>query len=240
MDVSALIAQAQANPPVMFLAGVLLAALLITLLNVLKASLGGGKSSGGKVFLDATKFQPLPLTKVDRISHNTLRLRFDLPDPQMRLGLPIGQHITFLARDNEGKDVYRPYTPVTDDDTRGSVEFVIKVYPQGKMSQVVGAMKMGDTMQMKGPRGRFAYKRNQWREIGEGEERSRGAGREDDGVPGRNEKKLTPPKPTPTTPPPTKQACSPVAQASPRCTKLQWLCSKTPKTAPSCRSCTAP
>jgi cytochrome-b5 reductase len=174
IDAAALIAQAQAHPPVMFLAGVLMAALLIALLNLLR---GGGSS---KVFLDATKFQPLPLTKVDRISHNTLRLRFDLPEPSMRLGLPIGQHITFLARDAEGKDVYRPYTPVTDDGaTRGHVEFVIKVYPQGKMSQVVQGMRVGDTMQMKGPRGRFAYKRNQWREIGEKErerERERGGG----------------------------------------------------------------
>lgn len=161
-----LIDQAQAHPPVMFLAGVALAALLIVLLNALRAALSGGASKS-KVFLDATKFQPLPLSKVDRVSHNTLRLTFDLPQPDMRVGLPIGQHITFLARDAEGKDVYRPYTPVSSDDTLGRVEFVIKVYPQGKMSQVVGGMRVGDTMMMKGPRGRFAYARNQWKEIGE-------------------------------------------------------------------------
>ena len=84
----------------------------------------------------------------------------------MRVGLPTGQHITFLAKDAEGKDVYRPYTPITDDDTVGAVEFVIKLYPAGKMSQVLSGMKVGDSMQMKGPRGRFTYTRNMKRAIG--------------------------------------------------------------------------
>lgn len=60
----------------------------------------------------------------------------------------------------------RPYTPVTDDDTPGRVEFVIKVYPQGKLTQIMDKMKVGDTMQMKGPRGRFQYTRNMKRAIG--------------------------------------------------------------------------
>lgn len=61
----------------------------------------------------------------------------------------------------------RPYTPVTDDDTLGQVEFVIKVYPNGKMTQIMDQMKVGDTMLMKGPRGRFQYSRNMKRAIGE-------------------------------------------------------------------------
>lgn len=61
----------------------------------------------------------------------------------------------------------RPYTPVTDDDTPGRVEFVIKVYPSGKMTQVMDKMKVGDSMLMKGPRGRFQYTRNMKRAIGE-------------------------------------------------------------------------
>ena len=52
-----------------------------------------------------------------------------LPLP-LSLGLPIGQHISFKALDSEGKDVYRSYTPVSDDKQRGWVDFVIKIYPQ--------------------------------------------------------------------------------------------------------------
>lgn len=100
------------------------------------------------------------------MTHNTKRFVFRLPDARMRLGLPTGQHITFLAKDADGKDVYRPYTPTTDDDTPGSVEFVIKLYPQGKMSQALSKLRVGDAMLMKGPRGRFAYARNMKRAIG--------------------------------------------------------------------------
>jgi hypothetical protein len=56
---------------------------------------------------------------------------------------------------------------VTDDDTPGRVEFVIKVYDQGKMTQVMDKMAVGDTMLMKGPRGRFQYTRNMKKAIGE-------------------------------------------------------------------------
>lgn len=62
----------------------------------------------------------------------------------------------------------RPYTPVTDDDTLGAVEFVIKVYPHGKMTQIMDKLKVGDTMLMKGPRGKFQYTRNMKAAIGEG------------------------------------------------------------------------
>jgi cytochrome-b5 reductase len=118
-------------------------------------------------FLDPSTFKPLELSRIDKLTHNTKRFVFKLPDPKMRIGLPTGQHITFLAKDSDGKDVYRPYTPVTDDDTPGAVEFVIKLYDQGKMSQVLAKMKVGDCMQMKGPRGRFSYRRNMKRAFGE-------------------------------------------------------------------------
>ena len=43
----------------------------------------------------------------------------------------------------------------------------IKLYDQGKMSQVLAKMKVGDCMQMQGPRGRFSYRRNMKRAFGE-------------------------------------------------------------------------
>ena len=119
-----------------------------------------------KTFLNPNEFKPLTLTKIIDITHNTKKFVFSLPEPKMRIGLPTGQHITFLAKDEDGKDVYRPYTPVTDDDLPGAVEFVIKLYPSGKMSQVLSKMKVGDSMLMKGPRGKFQYARNMKKAIG--------------------------------------------------------------------------
>eukprot|EP00882_Tetradesmus_deserticola_P016459 GHRQ01017583.1.p1 GENE.GHRQ01017583.1~~GHRQ01017583.1.p1 ORF type:complete len:249 (+),score=84.23 GHRQ01017583.1:339-1085(+) len=138
-------------------------ALVVVIVSVVLALRG---SKAAKPFLDPQQFKPLPLIRIDRLTHNTKRFVFALPDPKMCLGLPTGQHITFLAKDDEGKDVYRPYTPTTDDDTLGQVEFVIKVYPSGKMTQIMDRLVVGDTMLMKGPRGRFQYSRNMKKAIG--------------------------------------------------------------------------
>lgn len=59
-------------------------------------------------------------------SHNVRRFRFALPEKKMVIGLPIGSHITIAAKDTDGKDVMRPYTPVTDDNQKGYVDFIIK------------------------------------------------------------------------------------------------------------------
>lgn len=80
-------------------------AVVVVLLSVLLAVQFGKGSS--KPFLDPQSFKPLTLTRVDQLTHNTKRFVFSLPSPTMRLGLPTGQHITFLAKDSDGKDVYR-------------------------------------------------------------------------------------------------------------------------------------
>eukprot|EP00983_Pelagomonas_calceolata_P132219 1161845-Pelagomonas_calceolata.AAC.6 len=103
-------------------------------------------------FLDPKEFKPLKLVKKEYVNHNTLWMRFALSTKHQRLGLPIGQHMTFLAKDENGKDVYRSYTPVSDDQQRGSVDFVIKVYPQGKMSQVLNSLQVGQYIKVKGPK----------------------------------------------------------------------------------------
>lgn len=118
------------------------------------------------VALKATEFQPFKVSKKEYISHNTLRITFDLQSPDRRLGLPIGHHVTFRYEDENGKGVQRSYTPVTGDEILGSVTFVIKVYrggvhPKfpdgGKMSQHVDSLKVGDIMMMKGPKGHLRY-----------------------------------------------------------------------------------
>jgi len=80
--------------------------------------------------------------------------------------LPTGQHISLRFKDADGKMVQRSYTPVSDNSTVGEVSLVIKVYmagvhPQfpegGKMSQHLDSLKIGDTIEMKGPKGHMEY-----------------------------------------------------------------------------------
>lgn len=112
------------------------------------------------------KSQPLPLIEKITVSHDTRIFRFGLPSPSMRLGLPTGTHMLLSAK-VDGKSVMRPYTPMTDDTTLGHVDLLVKVYfagvhpkfPQGgKMSQHLEAMKVGDTIDVKGPLGEFVYR----------------------------------------------------------------------------------
>jgi len=100
------------------------------------------------------------------VNHDTRIFRFGLPRPDVKLGLPTGQHM-FLKAKYEGKVVMRPYTPITDDNTPGHVDLMIKVYfknqnprfPEGgKMSQHLESMAIGDSIEVKGPLGEFVYK----------------------------------------------------------------------------------
>lgn len=84
-----------------------LALLIALVVLVVSAVLAKQYSGASKPFLDPQHFKPLPLKRIDQLTHNTKRFVFALPEPSMRLGLPTGQHITFLAKDSDGKDVYR-------------------------------------------------------------------------------------------------------------------------------------
>eukprot|EP00301_Raphidiophrys_heterophryoidea_P019712 c4589_g1_i1.p1 GENE.c4589_g1_i1~~c4589_g1_i1.p1 ORF type:complete len:303 (+),score=65.95 c4589_g1_i1:46-909(+) len=96
------------------------------------------------------------LREVIPITHNTKIYRFSLPSPTSRLGLPVGKHFTTHAVIN-GEEVSRPYTPTTSDHERGYVDLLIKVYPNGVMSRHIDSLKVGDNLQVQGPKGMLAY-----------------------------------------------------------------------------------
>jgi cytochrome-b5 reductase len=100
-----------------------------------------------------------PLAHKENISHDTRRFRFQLPSFKHVLGLPIGQHIYLTAHIN-GELVKRPYTPTTSDDNQGYFDLVIKVYPNGKMTQYLDKLPIGQTIDVSGPSGNLIYKDN--------------------------------------------------------------------------------
>lgn len=119
-----------------------------------------------KPFLDPSRWQELALVDKKSLTHNTRRFRFALPYRDQVLGLPVGQHISVKASLQDGTEVMRPYTPISDGQQRGYVDFVIKVYPQGKMSQAMDALKMGDRLLFKGPKGLYKYKPQAYKVVG--------------------------------------------------------------------------
>ncbi|XP_071865203.1 NADH-cytochrome b5 reductase 3 isoform X2 [Bombus fervidus] len=108
----------------------------------------------------------LPLIKKDILSHDTRKFRFALPTSDHILGLPIGQHVHLTVKIGD-EVVIRSYTPVSSDDDHGYVDLVIKVYfknvhpkfPEGgKLSQYLENLKIGETVDFRGPSGRLVYK----------------------------------------------------------------------------------
>jgi len=114
---------------------------------------------------DPTAKYAFPLIEKEKVNHDTRRFRFALPSENHILGLPVGQHIHLSARIDD-QVVIRSYTPVTSDEDKGYMDLVIKVYfksvhpkfPEGgKMSQYLENMKLGDTIDVRGPSGRLVY-----------------------------------------------------------------------------------
>lgn len=118
-----------------------------------------------KTLVDPKVFVPLPLAEVEVINHDTRRFRFRLPSSNHVLGVPIGQHLKLSAEIN-GEVKSHSYTPVSSDDDVGYVDLVIKIYfknvhpkfPEGgKLTQYIESMKIGDTIDFRGPMGRLKY-----------------------------------------------------------------------------------
>eukprot|EP00455_Lapot_gusevi_P049482 TRINITY_DN7025_c0_g1_i3.p1 TRINITY_DN7025_c0_g1~~TRINITY_DN7025_c0_g1_i3.p1 ORF type:complete len:319 (-),score=46.21 TRINITY_DN7025_c0_g1_i3:80-952(-) len=117
------------------------------------------------VALQFGKTHSFELVSKTEVNHNVRIFRFALPSSGHRLGLPTGKHIIAVAN-IQGQTVSRPYTPITTDSNLGYFDLLVKVYDQGKMSQHMNSMKLGDKLQFKGPAGQFSYRPNMVTHIG--------------------------------------------------------------------------
>ncbi|KAK6625683.1 NADH-cytochrome b5 reductase 2 [Polyplax serrata] len=144
-------------------AGIALTTLVIVFYFYYKKSHSTKKSP--KTLIDSSEKYALPLKEVEVVSHDTKRFRFGLPSEKHVLGLPVGQHITLTAKISD-ELVIRSYTPITSDDDHGYVDLIVKIYRKnthpkfpdgGKMSQYLENLKLGDTIDVRGPSGKLQY-----------------------------------------------------------------------------------
>jgi cytochrome-b5 reductase len=101
-----------------------------------------------------SEFRPFTLEKIMRINHNVSLFRFKLPTSTDVAGLPVASCVLFrshITKDGKTEEIVRPYTPTSVEAAEGHVDFVIKDYPQGNMSRHVHSLKVGDTIDIKGP-----------------------------------------------------------------------------------------
>ncbi|XWS17163.1 hypothetical protein CRYUN_Cryun33cG0044700 [Craigia yunnanensis] len=128
------------------------------------------EETGPKVALKSDKWLEFKLQDTARVSHNTHLFRFSF-DPTAKLGLDVASCILTrapLGQDAEGKTKYviRPYTPISDPDAKGYFDLLIKVYPEGKMSQHFSSLKPGDVVEVKGPIEKLRYSPNMKKHTG--------------------------------------------------------------------------
>ncbi|PHH80806.1 hypothetical protein CDD80_6896 [Ophiocordyceps camponoti-rufipedis] len=117
-------------------------------------------------WLDPVNYSNLPLKAKKEVAPNVWRFTFSLPTENEVLGLPIGQHVAIKANVN-GENVSRSYTPVSNNHDKGILELVIKIYPDGKLTNgLLSNIEVGDTVPFRGPKGAMRYHRGLCKNIG--------------------------------------------------------------------------
>jgi cytochrome-b5 reductase len=119
----------------------------------------------------SSEWAPAPLVSKVSISHDTRIFTFGLEDGKA-LGLSTCACLLMKGvegpKDAEGNPVIRPYTPVSTNKMTGKFELMVKVYPDGKMSQHLDALEIGKPVHFKhvGGNVKIQYPFNSKKEIG--------------------------------------------------------------------------
>lgn len=96
------------------------------------------------------EFQPAKLVSKMAVGKTTQVFTFELPDTSKPLGLSTCACILAKGgKDDEGNAVVRPYTPISTNNLIGKFELMVKVYPNGKLSQHMSNMPLGDSLEFK-------------------------------------------------------------------------------------------
>lgn len=97
-----------------------------------------------------TSFLEVPVLAVAAESHDTKVLTFGLP-PGRSLDLPVSSAIVMNApgAGEGGKDVVRPYNPISSNAVEGSFQLLVKAYPEGHASKWAAALRPGDRVGFK-------------------------------------------------------------------------------------------
>lgn len=116
------------------------------------------------VELRSDKYCDFTIISVLHETPDIVRFRCSVPNNK-RLGLLMGQHIIVRTKARNGSVIIRRYTPITPLNAKGYFDLLIKIYPEGCMSQCVKTWKVGDKISARGPFGHFEYTRNKYRRV---------------------------------------------------------------------------
>lgn len=119
----------------------------------------------GKTFKGNDEWVDLKLAKAWETTHNTKHFVFELANKDDVSGLVNASCLMTKFVTPKGNNVIRPYTPISDVDDKGAIEFMIKKYDGGKMSTHIHDLKINDTLSFKGPIVKWKWEPNQYKSI---------------------------------------------------------------------------
>lgn len=115
--------------------------------------------------LNPGQWKEFVVSSVDRVSHDTAKLRLFPKNRDERVGYTVASCITARVKTDTGVQVVRPYTPVNKHGDTTGIDLVVKGYPQGLASKAIVNSKPGDVIELKGPYLKFEYAPNKYDEI---------------------------------------------------------------------------
>lgn len=116
-----------------------------------------GFSLGISNTMDMKIFKPFTLLRKEKLTPSMFVFTFLLAKDQTLGILHVERHVQVRAV-VEGEPIIREYTPISDLSKKGEFDLAIKLYENGKLSRVFSDMKIGDSVEMRGPFGTFTLK----------------------------------------------------------------------------------
>ena len=109
------------------------------------------------------EFRRFTLKEIKPLTRDTSLYRFGLA-PGESLDMPVASLLLVRAAVGAPKDgspqksfVVRPYTPTDNTDAVGHFDLVVKSYEKGLVSKHFSTLRVGDSVEMKGPITKFVY-----------------------------------------------------------------------------------
>ncbi|KAI5865865.1 ferredoxin reductase-like protein [Durotheca rogersii] len=110
-------------------------------------------------------FISLLLKDVQTINHNTKKFIFHLPEDDQVSGMTVTSALLTRFQNAGEKPVIRPYTPTSDEDTKGLLELIVKKYPNGPMSTYLHDLVPGQRLDFKGPLPKYPWEANKHEHV---------------------------------------------------------------------------
>jgi cytochrome-b5 reductase len=96
---------------------------------------------------NASKYVCTHAPNVNLLTYKAHRFTFELPDNQTS-GISVASCVVVKSsdaealKDNEGKPIIRPYTPISAPDTPGELTLLVKRYEAGNVSKHIHSLKV--------------------------------------------------------------------------------------------------